>query len=94
MASMFQIFNSNREAKRRSALRFMVVSLTKKGTVSRSPWGAVSWKFNAFESLDAATARIGALEALNPGRRFVVVYIDTRLAVSSRLLAGRLPVTS
>jgi hypothetical protein len=55
--------------------RFMVKSVNKDGSLSRMAPTRSDWQFNAFVDESAAEARRVQLEAMNPGRRYVVVAL-------------------
>lgn len=55
--------------------KFMARRVNKDGTPSRTALTRADYQFNAFETREAAEKRVVALEALNPGSKFVVVEV-------------------
>ena len=69
----FAALQARHAGERNAKKLFLVKSVTKSGEVSKARFTETDWRFNAFETSDAAAARVIALEALNPGKRFVVI---------------------
>jgi hypothetical protein len=71
--------NNTAQAARRERLqaakKFLVRSLTKSGSISKSAPTAIQLQLNAFASEQQAVARLAALEVLNPTRRFTIVSL-------------------
>jgi len=71
----FAALQARRQGESNAKKNFMVRSLTKAGAVSRSPLTQTDWQFNSFVTREEADARVTALEALNPGKKFTVTPV-------------------
>jgi hypothetical protein len=77
MRGIFKDYANNRrqaqQARQASTSKYLVLGVTAKGTPRRIE--AADWTFNAKPTLEAAESRKRDLEALNPGKVFVVVEV-------------------
>ena len=71
----FAALQARRQGESNAKKNFMVRSLTKAGAVSRAPLAQTDWQFNAFVTREEADARVIALEAMNPGKKFTVIPV-------------------
>lgn len=69
----FNALNAGRAERRNASMKFLVKSVNKDGSVSRTAFTASDWQLNAFVDQAAAEKRARDLEALNPGKKFTVV---------------------
>lgn len=56
--------------------RFIVRTLTKRGTLYATRFERADWLYNAFVDRASADARVLELQGYNPGRQFAVVAIE------------------
>jgi hypothetical protein len=69
----FRALAAGRADRARAKNNFLVKRVNKDGSVSQMRFTDADWRFNAFVDQADAEKRARDLEALNPGKRFVVV---------------------
>ncbi len=73
--SLFNAVQEKRQNASNATKNYMVRSLTKDGQVSKARLTQADWQFNSATTMEEAETRKADLEALNPGRKFVITSV-------------------